>query len=114
MGKYCDFATQLATTVRQNGLYIKRGAVSIVDDGTHDLPDAKSQIVRVWVDGDDEFGIFHVNADGTVILMSYTGSVVNSDTDTNLCVYNSAGTQATIKNRLGSTKTINYETEYTA
>ena len=52
-----------------------------------------------------------IKADCTITLPTTVGSVVNTDTDKNLCIFDS-GTGATIKNRLGSTKTVCYETKY--
>lgn len=58
--------------------------------------------------GDNEaWASFTFTAGGAVTIEDSKGSVVNTDTDTNLCIYD-AGTGIAIKNRLGASKTVSY------
>jgi hypothetical protein len=62
--------------------------------------------------GDNEaFTHFTFTSAGVVTLYSDVGSVVNTDTDGNLCIYD-AGSGIAIKNRLGSSKIIAFEINY--
>ena len=103
--------SNIAVSSIKDSLVTKCECSDVVDDGTITLPDATTQSLVIWIDGDDEWALAAIQADGTVTLPATVGSVVNTDTDTNLCIFDS-GTGATIKNRLGSTKTICYETKY--
>lgn len=102
----------ISDTLFQNGVVIFRDCVVIADEASINLPDATTQDLKVWVDGDDEWAIGAIQSDGTVTLPFVVGSVVNTDTDANLVIWNSAGSQVIIKNRLGSSKTVCYKTEY--
>lgn len=86
-------------------------STAVSDESEITLPTAVSGILYVFVEGDDEAATCHIQDDGTVTIPVSTGSIVNTDTDTNLCIYD-AGTGARIKNRLGSIKTIVYEFMY--
>lgn len=105
------FVLATLDTVVQNGEITIGGCFIVADDATILLPDASTQSLTVYVDGDNEYALVAVRADGTVTLMASEGSTVNTDTDTNLCVFDS-GTGATIRNRLGAEKTICYQTKY--
>ena len=72
---------------------------SLADDGTVSLPDATSGMVVVTCNGEALTAL--IQADGTVTLLSNTANCANTDSDTDLCVYDS-GTQAIVKNRLGA------------
>lgn len=72
----------------------------LADDATVNLPDTTSGIVIVSCNG--EAGIFNVQVDGTVTLISGSGNVDDADTDTDLCCFD-GGTGAVVKNRLGVT-----------
>lgn len=98
-------------SIIHDSLIVKRECSNIVDDGTITLPDATTQSLLIWVDGDNEWAQCAIQADGTVTILTSVGSVVNTDTDTNLCIYDS-GTGATIGQRLGSSKVVCYETKY--
>lgn len=83
---------------------------TLADDGTIDLP-ALAGYVEIWVnDGTtDEFISGRVYSDGSITLLpNVNGSVAGTDSDTNLCLYD-GGTNAVIKNRLGSQLKICYE-----
>jgi hypothetical protein len=79
-------------------LTIKRKK-TLADDGTFNVPDATSG----WgqVKGGGEYLEFRWAADGTVTLLTdCSANTANTDSDTDLCAYDS-GTQVIIKNRLG-------------
>ena len=59
----------------------------------------------------EEWAHFRFSADGTVTLITNTVNVVNTDTDTNLCIYD-AGSGIAVKNRLGGTKVIAFAIYY--
>ena len=105
------FQSNMAVSSIRDSLVTKCECSHIVDDGTIVLPDATTQDLKVWIDGDDEWALAAIQANGTVTLPATVGSVINTDTDANLCIYDS-GTGATIKNRLGSSKVICYESKY--
>ena len=79
------------------------------DDVTKNLPDATNGIllIHAGVEG----GVLLVKSDGTITIVSGTANLVNTDTDTKLCVYTNA-TRAIIKNRLGSSIIIRAEYTY--
>jgi len=103
--------------IDSNGYIVRSNVTSLVnssslaDDAEEALPTDVGGHLIIWVEGDDEFADCLIQDDGTVIILSSNGSVVNTDSDTNLCIYD-AGTGASIKNRLGATKTIVYEFLY--
>lgn len=102
-----------ATDEIRDGIYTRTDSVSLADDATQALPDAVTGVLTIWVEGDDDSAIFYIEDDATVTLsLTISGSVANSDSDTNLCVYDGGGTQAFIKNRLGATKTVCYRFDY--
>ena len=75
-------------------------ADAMADDGTQDLPDATDGIALIQMNAEAAF--FIVNADGTVTKISGSTNTANSDSDTDLCLFD-GGTAATVKNRLGAT-----------
>jgi len=86
----------------------KYPAVSVADEGTIVLP--TGLYGRGWaMAGDNEELIsFTYTSAGTVTLLTdCTANTANSDSDTDLCVYD-GGAGIIIKNRLGSTKVITY------
>lgn len=86
-------------------------SVVVVDDGTIVLPTSVTGELMVMVEGEPEYALCHIRDDGTVTLLQNMGSVVNTDTDTNLCIFDS-GAGATIRNRLGAQHTIIYRHQY--
>lgn len=72
---------------------------TLADDATVELPDATDGMV--FVSCNAESGMWVVNADGTVDKVSGTTNTADTDSDTDLCVYD-GGTAGTIKNRLGA------------
>ena len=85
--------------------------ITVADEDSIQLPDAITIKGEVFVNGDNERANFFVENNGTVTLDYSGGSVVNTDTDTNLCIIDK-GTNAIIKNRLGSSKKICYSLKY--
>lgn len=77
--------------------------VSVVDDGSFDLPNATIGMGIVWTGA--EHVMFTVDAAGTVTSVVLSTNGVVTDTDVKLCVFKSS-TNARVRNRLGSTKTV--------
>jgi hypothetical protein len=95
---------------------IKDGEVhNLADDASVQIEiyPSSNNILEVWVDdtGYDEYALFLIYANGTVTILASNGSVTNSDSDVNLCVYNSSG-DVYLKNRLGSELNINAILKY--
>lgn len=74
---------------------------SLADDGTVSLPDATSGFVLVSCNA--ECGLWLVQNDGSSSKVVGTANTANTDSDTDLCVYDGGSTQAIAKNRLGAT-----------
>ena len=72
---------------------------SLADDGTVSLPNASAGMVMVSCNG--EAGMWVVETDGSVTKASGSANTADTDSDTDLCVFQS-GTQAIVKNRLGA------------
>ena len=84
----------------------------LADDAEMVLPTNGKTGHGIVIAGDnDEYVHFYFKTDGTVILAYNSTNVVNTDTDANLCIYNSSG-DVSIKNRLGSEKAIRYEVDW--
>jgi len=98
-----------STAIGVDSLLMYANCETVADDGTIDLP-AQAGRIEVWVtDGTTAEWVYaHVSSDGSVtaIDVSTNGAVTDSDTD--LCVYD-AGSNAAIKNRLGSQLKLCYE-----
>lgn len=100
------------TFTYSEGLWLGNGALngtlklwpwqddSLADDGTINLPDATSGLVMVSCNG--EAGIWLIQSNGTVTGLTGSANTASTDIDTKLCVYNGGGTQAIVKNRLGT------------
>lgn len=82
---------------------------SLADDGTVNLPDAVSGMVTVTCNA--EAGQWLVQQDGTCTKVSGTTNTADTDSDTDLCVYD-GGTFGIVKNRLGATGRIRIIFEY--
>lgn len=76
---------------------------ALADDAEFDLPDAVEGFALV-TDG-TEFLIGHVGTDGAVVALVTSTNAAATDSDTDLCLYDN-GTNASVKNRLGSEKTV--------
>jgi hypothetical protein len=95
-----------------NGMTVVRDVISLGDDEGVTLDAAVTGVLEVWVEGDNEYALIHIQDDGTVATATVLiGSVALTDSDTDLSVYD-VGTAARIKNRLGATKNIVYEHRY--
>jgi len=99
------------STIIHGEVVIKRSCEVVADEATIALPDATTQQCLIWVDGDNESAMSSIQSDGTVTIAWSIGDVLNTDTDGSLCIFDS-GTGATIRNRLGGSKTVCYETKY--
>lgn len=102
-----------ADTIISDSMITISSCRDVLDDGTINLPDATAGKVEIWIsDGTtDEYIMARVYNDGTVTHITTNGSTANTDSDTNLCLYD-GGTAAIIKNRLGSTLKVCYEYKY--
>jgi len=87
------------------------GPRNLADDASFDLPDATSGFATLIVGDAEEFTQFYWASDGTVTLVNPTANVVNTDTDTNFCVFDN-GTTVRLRNRLGSAKTVTMSYKY--
>lgn len=76
---------------------------TLADDATVSLPDATAGFV--FVSCGAESGMWVVESDGTVALVAGTTNTAATDSDGNLCVYQSS-TQAIVKNRLGGAQEV--------
>jgi hypothetical protein len=94
----------------QGGLTTKKESVSLANNGTITLPSGPGW-GYVMIGNNQERAQFSVASDGTVTLDWNTDNVINTDTDGYLCIFQS-GTNAVIKNRLGSTLTVKYIFNY--
>jgi len=81
---------------------------TLIDDGTLLLPPITNGAFGFIMAGaDEERCLFSVDSSGNVFpLLSSANVVVNADTDACLCIGTSVATTLTIKNRLGSSKSI--------
>jgi hypothetical protein len=103
--------TLVGTTITQGSLNRKAAASSVADDGTIDLPSSTSGWGEVMVGDNEEWTQFRWTTAGVVTLLNNTTNVVNTDTDTKFCIFDN-GTKVTIKNALGSSKTVKYVINY--
>lgn len=72
----------------------------LADDGTVSLPDATSGIVIVSCNA--EAGMWLVQNNGAVVKIAGSTNTAATESDGNLCVYDGGGTQAIVKNMLGT------------
>jgi hypothetical protein len=86
----------------------------LADDDSITLTASKNIKGEIFISGDNEASYFWVEQDGSVTLFGNKGSIVNTDTDTNLCIFPTAGAgnYAVIRNRLGSAKKLIIELTY--
>lgn len=82
---------------------------ALADDGIVNLPTTTDGWVHVSCNA--EAGYWSIQSDGTVTKIAGTVNTAATDSDTNLCVYQS-GTQAIVKNRLGASGKIRIEYHY--
>ena len=98
------------THLRQ-GLTGRFTSESVADEAEILIATGTAGFGFVQAGDDEEWAQFTWKVDGTVNLVQNSTNVVNTDTDTNLCIYD-AGTGIAIKNRLGATKVIRFNINY--
>lgn len=107
--RYCTDAEKTILTNQATMITLKV-CVSVLDDGTISLPATPNGgLLKVWTEA--EYMEVHIRADGSIEYIRKTANCDTSDTDAKLCVYD-GGSNAIIKNRLGSTKIVSYILEY--
>lgn len=79
--------------------------VTLADDDTYTLPTGGSGLVLVGCG--NEGGLWHIASNRTCTKLAGTANTVNTNTDTNLCVFDNGVNAVIVMNRLGSSlKTI--------
>jgi len=106
-----DSITLATTDIITDSVSTRIDSVVLADEATFNLPTSSTGILNIFVEGDNESATCDIQDAGTVTVRSATGSVVNTDTDTNLCIITGAN-PVVIKNHLGSEKTICYNYLY--
>ena len=101
-------ATVVALT-NDGAMSIQRYAAALADDATSSLPDASYG--HIFATCGTEWFLANVAEDGTVTLLIYSDEVVAANTDGKFCIYDN-GTQAIVKNRLGSSQKVVYNYLY--
>lgn len=86
--------------------------VDLADDAGFDLPDATAGFGTLIVGDGEEYTQWHWTSAGVVTLVNATANVVNTDTDTNFCIFDN-GTQVRVRNRLGVAKKVVFDYHYT-
>lgn len=101
-------------TLRLGNLYTAMSSEDVNDEASIVLPPLVSSAIgwgTVMAGDNTHWAIFTFTSTGVVTIEDSKGSVVNTDTDTNLCIIDN-GTNIAIKNRIGSTQTIRYQITY--
>ena len=101
-------------TLRLGNLYKAMSSESVADDASINIPPLVNNSIgwgTVMAGDNTHWAIFSWTAAGAVTIEDSKGSVVNTDTDANLCIID-AGTKVAIKNRIGTTQIIRYEITY--
>lgn len=88
-----------------NSVNVMLYSQTVADDGSITLPVTVAANAIVLVSSGDEAGLFAVGTSAAVVKVAGTTNTDNADTDTKLCVFD-GGTAATIRNRLGGSRTI--------
>jgi hypothetical protein len=86
--------------------------VNVADDGSFDLPDASAGFGFIMAGDGEEYAQFTWTSAAVVTLIDNSANVVNTDTDTNLCIFDN-GTAVRVRNRLGAAKDIVFDYHYT-
>ncbi len=94
-----------------NSLSTKEGSISLDDDAELVFDTGVAGFGSCQIGDNQEWADFCFTSAGVVTLKQNSTNVVNTDTDTNLCIYD-AGSGIAIKNRLGATLTLNYRVSY--
>ncbi len=106
-----DWFAVNAGEVIDNGLTHYRETKILADDSEVIMPVGIAGWGDVMIGDSQESTNFTFTSAGVVTLIDETVNVVNTDTDTNLCVYD-GGTRIKIKNRLGSSLTVAINIHY--
>jgi len=94
-----------------NGLDNNRGEITLGDDETLLLPNSTYGWGHVMAGDNEEFARFSWTSSGVVTLDEASTNVTSTDTDANLCIFDN-GAGVTVRNRLGSSKTIKFIINY--
>jgi hypothetical protein len=80
---------------------------TLADDGFVDMPSAGSNggFGFAQLGDGEEYALFSFTSAGVVTLIANSANVVNTDTDTNFCIFD-GGDVTRFKNRLGSVKSL--------
>lgn len=85
---------------------------NLADEGSVDLPaPGLGGFGFAQIGEGEEYALFSFTRTAVVTLISNSANVVNTDTDTNFCIFDN-GTYVTFKNRLGSAKRLLYQVWY--
>jgi hypothetical protein len=99
--------------VGQQGLDTRKYAGDLADDGTIALATGIAGYGWVMAGDNEEYTGFRFTTAGAVTLLNNTANTANTDSDTDLCVYD-GGSGPVIKNRLGASKKIRFSVDYAA
>lgn len=86
--------------------------VELPDDNSFNLPIATAGFGFIIVGDAEEYAQFSWTSNAVVTLINNSANVVNTDTDTNFCIFD-AGTVVRVRNRLGAAKKIVLDYHYT-
>jgi len=89
----------------------KIGSESLADDAEISLDADSAGFGTIQIGDNQEFTQFRFTTAGVVTLLNNTANVANTDSDTDLCIYD-AGDHVNIKNRLGSELTLRYDIKF--
>jgi hypothetical protein len=98
-------------TIEQDSLTTEAGVDTLADDGETVFATGVAGWGQVMAGDNEEWAQFRFTSAGVVTLIDNSTNVANSDSDTDLCIYD-AGSGIAIKNRLGSSKNVAYKIEY--
>ena len=88
-----------------------KAPTELANDGGLNLPTSSAGWIRFMVGDNEEYGIAHWNAAGTVVLGDVSANVVNTDTGAKFCIISGAN-PVVVKNRLGAAKTVAFSLHY--
>ncbi len=98
-------------TIGYDSLLVHRERSWVADDGEIVLATGVAGMGTVIIGDNTAWAYVTFTSAGAVTIEDSKGSVVNTDTDTNLCIYD-AGSGIAIKNRLGSALTVMIDISY--
>jgi len=85
--------------------------VELADDASFDLPDASSGFGFFQIGDGEEYAQISWDSAANVTLLLNSANVVNTDTDTNFCLFDN-GTAVRVRNRLGAAKKVIFRYNY--